>query len=153
MRVTRRNFIQASAALAAAPQTGRTAPSDRITVGCIGTGARGQELMQAIQQHPQAEIVAVCDAYKGRVERALDRTGNRAKVYKTHADLLAQKSIDAVVIATPDHWHKQILLEAVRAGKDVYCEKPLTYRSAGGSRNHQGARTPRSASCRWAARA
>ena len=132
MKVTRRNFIQASAALAAAPQTGRAAPSDRITVGCIGTGARGQELMQAIQQHPQAEIVAVCDAYKGRVERALDRTGNRAKVYKTHADLLAQKSIDAVVIATPDHWHKQILLEAVRAGKDVYCEKPLTYRSSEG---------------------
>jgi len=131
MKVTRRDFFQTSAALAAA-QTGRAAPSDRITVGCIGTGARGQELMQAIQQHPQAEIVAVCDAYKGRVERALDRTGNRAKVYKTHADLLAQKSIDAVVIATPDHWHKQILLEAVRAGKDVYCEKPLTYKSSEG---------------------
>jgi predicted dehydrogenase len=132
MNVSRRNFLQASAALAAAPQIGRTAPSDKITVGCIGTGARGQELMQAIQQHPQAEIVGICDAYKGRIERALDRTGNRAKVYKTHGDLLAQKSIDAVVIATPDHWHKQILLEAVHAGKDVYCEKPLTYRSSEG---------------------
>jgi predicted dehydrogenase len=124
-------MLQGSAALAA-QTAARPAPSDRITVGFIGTGARGQELMQAVQQHPRAEIVAVCDAYKGRIERAVDRTGNRAKVYKTHADLLAEKSIDAVVIATPDHWHKQILLEAVRAGKDVYCEKPLTYKSTEG---------------------
>jgi predicted dehydrogenase len=130
--MTRRNFLEGSAALAAAQSTARPAPSDRITVGHIGTGARGQELMQAVQQHKQAEIVAVCDAYRGRIERALDRTGNRAKVYKTHADLLADKSIDAVVIATPDHWHKQILLDAVRAGKDVYCEKPLTYRTSEG---------------------
>jgi predicted dehydrogenase len=130
--MTRRNFLEGSAALAAAQSTARPEPSDRITVGHIGTGARGQELMQAVQQHKQAEIVAICDAYKGRIERALDRTGNRAKVYKTHADLLADKSIDAVVIATPDHWHKQILLDAVRAGKDVYCEKPLTYRTSDG---------------------
>jgi len=118
--------------LAAAQNVARPAPSDRVTVGFIGTGARGQELMQAVQQHKQAEIVAICDAYKGRIERALDRTGNRAKVYKTYPGLLADKSIDAVVIATPDHWHKQILLDAVRAGKDVYCEKPLTYRTADG---------------------
>src|SRR5689334_16909035 len=91
MGFTRRNFLQASTAAAAAQSIARPA-SDRITVGFIGTGARGQELMQAVQQHPQAEIVAVCDAYKGRVERALDRTANRAKAYKTHHDLIAQKS-------------------------------------------------------------
>ncbi len=132
MSVSRRNFLQGSAALAAAQQTARPAASDRITLGFIGAGARGHDLIQVVQKHPRAEIVAVCDAYKGRVERALDRTGNRAKVYKTHADLLADKSIDAVVVATPDHLHKQIVIDAVRAGKDVYCEKPLTYRSAEG---------------------
>jgi len=73
------------------------------------------------------------DAYKGRVERALDRTNGRARVYRTHHDLLADKSIDAVVIATPDHWHKQIILEALHAGKDVYSEKPMTYRASEGA--------------------
>jgi predicted dehydrogenase len=131
MELTRRNFMQASASLAAAQNVARSA-NDRIAIGFIGTGARGQELMQALQQHPQAEIVALCDAYQGRIRRARERTGGRAQAFKTHHDLLAQKSIDAVVVATPDHWHKQIILEAVRAGKDVYCEKPMTYRSADG---------------------
>ena len=98
----------------------------------IGTGARAQELMESLQQYPQAEIVAVVDAYQGRLERAVQRTKGRAKIYKTHQDLLALKSIDAVVIATPDHLHKPIIIDALRAGKDVYCEKPMTYRSSEG---------------------
>src|SRR5689334_3322808 len=114
MTFTRRDVLKAGAALAAAQTAARPAANDRIAVGFIGTGARGQELMQAVLQHPRAEIVAICDAYKGRIERALQRTGNRAKVYKSHHDLLAQKSIDAVVVATPDHWHKQILVESLR---------------------------------------
>ena len=68
------------------------------------------------------------DAYTGRVERSLDRIGGSPKVYKTHHDLLADKGIDTVVIATPDHWHKQMIIESVKAGKDVYSEKPITYR-------------------------
>ena len=123
MNLSRRNFISASAALAASQNLARPAASDRIAVGFVGTGARGQELMQAVAQHPRAEMVAICDAYKGRVERALDRTGKRAKVYKNH------------------HWHKQIVLEAIRAGKDVYCEKPLTYRTSDGVEIIQAART------------
>jgi predicted dehydrogenase len=141
MTLSRRNFISASAALAASQNLARPAASDRIAVGFVGTGARGQELMQAVAQHPRAEMVAICDAYKGRVERALDRTGKRAKVFKNHHDLLADASIDAVVVATPDHWHKQIVLEAIRAGKDVYCEKPLTYRTSDGVEIIQAART------------
>lgn len=132
MSITRRNLLQSASALAAAAQFAKPAPSDRIAVGMIGTGARAQELMQAIQQHPVAEIVAVVDAYKGRVERAIDRTNGRAKAYRTHHDLLADKSIDAVVVATPDHWHRQIIVESVRAGKDVYSEKPMTYRASDG---------------------
>jgi predicted dehydrogenase len=131
MNLDRRSFLQTGAALAAG-QLMKAAPSERITVGHIGTGARAQELMQAVMANPNTEIVGVVDAYTGRVERAIDRTQGRAKAYATHHDLLADKSIDAVVIATPDHWHKQIILEALHAGKDVYSEKPMTYRTSDG---------------------
>jgi predicted dehydrogenase len=128
MEITRRTLLQAGALLAATPAAARPAPSDRITVGVIGTGARGQELMDALQQHPQAEIVALVDAYKGRLDRAQTRVkGGRARIYPTHRELLAEKSIDAVVVAIPDHLHKAVVVDALRAGKDVYCEKPLTY--------------------------
>jgi predicted dehydrogenase len=131
MNLNRRSFLETGAALAAG-QFVKAAPNERITVGHIGAGARAHELMQAVMANPNTEIVGVVDAYTGRVERAIDRTNGRAKAYATHHDLLADKSIDAVVVATPDHWHKQIILEALRAGKDVYSEKPMTYRSAEG---------------------
>jgi predicted dehydrogenase len=132
MEITRRTFVQAGALLAATTPIGRPAPSDRITLGFIGAGARAQELMEAALQHPQAEIVGLVDAYQGRLQRARERTQGRAQIYKSHHDLLAQKSIDAVVVATPDHLHTPITLDALRAGKDVYCEKPLTYRCSEG---------------------
>lgn len=127
--MTRRGFAGSTFAAAALAQT---APSSRIAVGQIGCGARGHELMQAVLQQPGVEIVAVADAYKGRVERAIDRTKGRAKAVADYRAILDDKSIDAVVIATPDHWHKRMLLEAVAAGKDIYCEKPMTYRAAEG---------------------
>jgi len=132
MGTTRRTFLQAGAVLAATVPMGRPAPTDRIRLGFIGTGARGQELMETALLHAKAEIAGLVDAYQGRLQRARERTKGHAEIYKTHHDLLAQKSIDAVVVATPDHLHKAIVLDALRAGKDVYCEKPLTYRSAEG---------------------
>src|SRR5262249_19333934 len=133
MSMTRRRFIHSGAALTGAAQIAKGSPNSKITVGMIGTGARSQELMQVILKLPQeAEIVGVVDAYKGRVERAIERTGGRAKAYATYQDLLAQKSIDAVVVATPDHWHRRIILDAIRAGKDVYSEKPMTFRPSEG---------------------
>src|SRR6202142_1940602 len=101
MEITRRTLLQAGALLAATAPAARPAANDRIAVGVIGTGARGQELMDALQQHPQAEIVGLVDAYKGRLDRALTRAKGRAKIYPTYRDLLAEKSIDAVVVATP----------------------------------------------------
>ncbi len=127
--MNRRNFLTTAAALAANAQA---APNDRIHVGVIGCGARAHELMEAIQQNAGVEIVGVVDAYKGRVERAIDRTKGRAKPYASHRDLLADRAIDAVVVATPDHWHKPIILEAIAAGKDVYSEKPMTYKASDG---------------------
>ena len=106
---------------------GPTPANDRITVGIIGVGARAQQLMVSIMSLPDAEIVAVCDAYKGRVERAVERTGKRARVFRDYKEILADKSIDTVVIATPDHWHSTMAIDAVRSGKDVYIEKPMTY--------------------------
>jgi predicted dehydrogenase len=108
------------------------AANDRIQIGMIGAGARAHELIQGLVSMPGVEVVALVDAYRGRIERAIERTKGRAKAYPSYPDLLAQKSIDAVVVATPDHWHRQIALDALRAGKDVYCEKPLTYRSSEG---------------------
>jgi predicted dehydrogenase len=140
MEISRRNLLQSAAALAGAAQLGQSA-NDRIQVGVIGCGARSQELMKALIEIPGAEIVGICDAYKGRIERTLDRTGGKAKVYKHHTDLLAQKGIDAVVIATPDHWHRTMILEAVGSGKDVYCEKPMTYKSAEGVEIIEAARS------------
>jgi predicted dehydrogenase len=128
MEISRRNFIQSAAALpalAARP----VAANDRIRFGIIGTGARSHQIMEAMKLVPGIEFAAVVDAYKGRVERAVARLEGKAKPYRDYREILADKSIDAVVIATPDHWHKQMVVEAVRAGKDVYCEKPLTYRT------------------------
>jgi predicted dehydrogenase len=130
MPLTRRTFLHASGAVAGAPAS--FAANDRIQIGVIGAGARSHELMQALQALPGNEIVGVVDAYKGRVERATERTGNKARTYATHKELLAEKSIDAALIVSPDHWHKDMVIDAVQAGKDVYCEKPLTYASSEG---------------------
>lgn len=125
MALTRRIFLGAGAGVLAQAQS--VAPSDRIAVGMIATGSRSHELLEAIKKVPGTEIVGVCDAYQGRVERAIERTGGRARNYGDYREILADESIDAVTIGTPDHWHKQMVLEALEAGKEVYCEKPLTF--------------------------
>lgn len=130
MEVTRRGFLRTGTALAAAQSV---SANDRIQIGVIGCGARSQQLMDALLVQPQARITGVVDAYKGRIERTLDHVKGSAKPFATYTDLLADKSIDAVVIATPDHWHRAMVIDALRAGKDVYCEKPLTYRASEGA--------------------
>lgn len=122
---SRRTFLAAGAAGAFSQANG--APGDRIAVGMIGAGARAHELMRAIQKHSGVEITAVADAYKGRTVRAVERTGGRARVYAGYSEMLADPAIDAVVVATPDHLHRGIILAALAAGKDVYAEKPLTF--------------------------
>jgi predicted dehydrogenase len=131
MNITRRHILQAGAAMAASG-VGARAANDRIQIGIIGCGARSHEIMAALLKVQGAVMTAVTDAYKGRLERAVDRIGNSAKIYKNYKEILSDKSIDAVVVVTPDHWHKTMVIDAVNAGKDVYCEKPLTYRSSEG---------------------
>ena len=140
MIISRRHFIQAGTTVPLAANAQRAA-NDRIQIGVVGCGARSHELMQALLQLPGNQIVGVVDAYKGRVERALDRIGKSATPYKSYEDILADKSIDAVLIATPDHWHRRMCVDAMKAGKDVYCEKPLTYKSSEGVEVQEAARS------------
>ena len=134
MTLTRRSFIGSGAALGSVAGISfqAMAANDRIQVGVIGAGARSHQLIDSLLSLPGVEVVGLSDAYKGRVERAIDQTNGRARAFKDYRDMLAQKPIDAVVVVTPEHWHKQMVLDAVAAGKDVYCEKPLTLRASEG---------------------
>jgi len=106
-------------------------PSERITVGCIAVGARVHQIMDSMLEIPGVQITHICDAYTGRITRAQERLAaggaNKAKVARDYREILDDKSVDAVLIGTPDHWHAKMAIEAVKAGKDVYIEKPLTY--------------------------
>ena len=108
---------------------GENTPSKKIQLGHIGVGNQGTSLMRNFLNVDSAASVAICDPFRQRREAAgkLVQEGQKLepKLYNDFRDLLADKSIDAVVIATPDHWHVPIGLAAVRAGKDVYIEKPL----------------------------
>ena len=98
----------------------------RVQLGFVGVAGRGYDcLMQNFAAFPDVEIVAVCDVYAPRRERAAEFAGGRAKAYHDYKDLLADPNVQAVVVATPPHWHALIALDALAAGKDVYCEKPM----------------------------
>ncbi len=120
MEMTRRGFLEMQAAIAASMQA-RVSANDRVRAAFIGCGARAHELMEAMMAHPQFEIAAVSDAYRGRIERAQDRIrarrGAAPRVLRDYREALADKSIDVVVAATPDHWHRQMVVEAIEAGK------------------------------------
>ncbi len=101
--------------------------NDRIRLGVIGTGNRGQDVMSSFQKQPDVEVVALCDAYDLYLNQALEKTGGKAKGFADYEQLLASKDVDAVLIATPDPWHARMAMDACLAGKDVYVEKPLTF--------------------------
>ena len=130
--MNRREFIKtgslAAAAAAMAPEAfGKNAASDTVRVGVIGSGARAQGLMHASRGLPGVELVAVCDAYKGRAEHAKAIAGGEARIHVDYREILDANDVDAVFIGSPDHWHRQMSLDALSAGKDVYIEKPMTY--------------------------
>ncbi len=128
----RRRFL--GAAIATAASYGRVlGANDRIRIGAIGTGGRCQYLLGLLNQVGSNEIVAVCDVYEPhRLEAKAKYASGGAGDYGDHREILDRNDIDAVVIGTPDHWHVPILTDAVRAGKDAYCEKPVTHKLAEG---------------------
>lgn len=133
--LTRRHFLQhtttaavAGAALAGARRS--TAANDRLGVAVIGNGGRGGSHLsmwdRMAQEDKNVEIVAVCDVYRPRAVRAAERY-KVPKLYMDHRELLSDPAVDIVSIATPDHHHGYQAIDAVKAGKDVYCEKPVTH--------------------------
>jgi predicted dehydrogenase len=125
-------------------QTGPAAPvasNDHIQFALIGAGIQGQSDTKFAVQVPGAKLVAVADCYDGRLERSKELWGNDIFTTRDYKEILARKDIDAVIIATPDHWHKQAAVDAMTAGKDVYCEKPMIHLYSDGPEIIETART------------
>ncbi len=99
--------------------------NDQIQLGLIGSGIQGIYDTTAALKVEGVKLVAVCDLYDGRLERAKELWGNDIFVTRDYRKLLERKDIDAVIVATPDHWHQKITIDALKAGKAVYCEKPM----------------------------
>jgi len=142
LRISRRSFLATGALTVASPfilpsnilgREGVIPPSERIVLGLIGYGLRGSELTGDFGgDRNNFQLVAMCDCHKTHLDRGVARVnrdyGNSdCKAYDMYEEILERPDIDAVVIATPDHWHTKISIEACKAGKDVFCDKPLTH--------------------------
>ena len=124
--LNRRTFLASTAGLSVLS----AAPSDTVRLGVIGTGGRGTFVMAAFQRNPAVRVVAVCDVYEPNLERgiaAASTNGQKPRACRRYAELLNDKDVDAVLIATPEHWHYQMVVDALAAGKDIYVEKPLCH--------------------------
>ncbi|HYP08555.1 MAG TPA: Gfo/Idh/MocA family oxidoreductase, partial [Bryobacteraceae bacterium] len=141
-KTSRRDFLltPAIAGLAASPLAAQQAAApvrsanDRIRVALIGAGIMGSEDATSSLAQSGVELVAVADVYEGRLTRAKERWGNQVFTTRDYREVLAKPDIDAVIIATPDHWHAQMSVDAMNAGKDVYVEKPMVQKVEDGKR-------------------
>ncbi len=136
--ISRRDFLKTTSAVAAAAGTAglwsgasghSQGANERINVGCIGVGGRGGSLLRGLIEKSDLDpanvkVIATCDVYDKRMERSAAMC--EGTPYRDYRKLLENSDLDAVVIATPDHWHKNITIDAMDAGFDVYCEKPMT---------------------------
>jgi predicted dehydrogenase len=134
--LSRRSFVKTSAGLAIAGAPGilpALGANDKAQIGWIGTGSRGYYLMDRLYTGSKelVEVVAVCDTYTGNLARAKDRVqtmgGNTPKTYDDFLQLLADPNVDSVVISTPEHLHYSMFMAALKAGKNIYVEKPLAH--------------------------
>ncbi len=144
---SRREFLQRSAGATGAYVAARTMildpekiplpsgavpPSDRVRFGIIGVGMQGSGLLANAIQLPGVECVAAADLYDGRHTLAKEIAGAKITTTRRYQELLDNKEIDCIVAAVPDHWHKKVVVDAVSAGKDIYCEKPMSHSAADG---------------------
>jgi predicted dehydrogenase len=118
----RRTFVRISGAAGLTT----VAAAERIRVGVIGSGGRGR-LLTAEFKEAGAEMAAVCDVYEPNLQAGLKEASTGAKPYGDYRRMLEDRSLEAVIVATPDHWHARMVIDAVEAGKDVYVEKPLSH--------------------------
>jgi predicted dehydrogenase len=145
--LSRRDFLHATAGAAGASAIAGTAlfgsepsyaveqassPSDQIRFGIVGVGMEGSGLLSTAIQLPGVKCVAAADLYDGRHELAKEIVGQPIRTTRRYQELLDANDIDAIFVAVPDHWHKQVVVDALAAGKDVYCEKPMSHNPADG---------------------
>ena len=146
-RFSRREFLELGAVAAGASIAGERVslgpalaprplqsvpPSDRVRFGIIGVGMQGTGLLANSIQQTGVECVAACDVYDGRHTLAREIVRPDLPVTRRYQALLENKDIDCIIAAVPDHWHKQIVIDTVSAGKDIYCEKPMSHTAADG---------------------
>ena len=132
--LSRRGFLGTSAAMGtaaylvssqAAGQESQTSPNDKIRLGIIGCNGMGSGNLRNCARHPDVAVTAICDVWKARRDAQL-KTFTDAKEYADYRELLADDNVDAVIIATPPHWHALVAIDAAKAGKDIYLQKPMT---------------------------
>ena len=143
---SRREFLELSAAAAGGSLAARTVilqpeaqagaktvgPSDTVRFGIIGVGMQGSGLLGTSITLPGVECAGAADLYDGRHTLAREIVRPNLPVTRRYRDLLDNKEIDCIVAAVPDHWHRQVVIDAVSAGKDIYCEKPMSHTAADG---------------------
>ena len=145
---TRRQFLKRSAGFAGAasiapklltdpnpipPRSTYVPPSDQVRFGIIGIGMQGSGLLAATTTLPGIECVGAADLWDGRHQLAREITGkSNLPVTRKYQELLDRKDIDCIIAAVPDHWHKRVVVDATAAGKDIYCEKPMSHTAAEG---------------------
>jgi predicted dehydrogenase len=135
MTTNRRDFLAASTLAATGLRVEGArgfAANDTLQIGLIGCGGRCRHLLKSFPALPNVKITAVCDVFDDNLETAKKLADPKAFATKKHEELLARKDVDAVLIASPDHWHVPLTVDACKAGKDVYVEKPLTHDLAEG---------------------
>lgn len=132
--LNRRDFIKqaalggASVSMALSGASGKIlGANDRVMVGVIGNGRQGRGDMVDFARQPDVEIAALCDVYEPNLQKALAESGNKAQTYNDFRQVLDRNDLDVIVVGTPDHWHPLVMVEACKAGKDVYVEKPISH--------------------------
>ena len=137
--LTRRTIARAALATTALSYSRILGANEKVNFGLIGAGGRGKGVMGTFQKTNRVNVTSVCDVYDARIDQAQTQAPG-AKGYKEHKKLLESKDVDVVLIATPDHWHTGVAIDALNAGKDVYVEKPLTLKIEEGPRIVKAAR-------------
>lgn len=136
LQPTRREFLKLagattvlarSAEAVAAQETGAVSPNDRIRIACLGAGGMGQGDTETALKVPGVELVAVADIYDGRFRECHEKFGKDVQTTRDYREILDRPDVDAVIIASPDHWHSRMTIDALEKGKDVYCEKPMMH--------------------------
>src|SRR5580704_12972794 len=145
--ISRRSLLQATAATTGAVLAAKgirleaetipsrfsmNAPSDRIRFGIIGVGMQGNGLLSTAVGLPGTECIAAADLYDGRHTLAKEIAGPKITTTRQYKELLDNQDIDCLIAAVPDHWHKQVFVDAMSAGKDIYLEKPMSHSAAEG---------------------